>query len=177
MECSSRTSSSSRLSWSLVLVGVVLLASSAGSAAVPRRLLQTCIGQDFDVNHAHLRAMHDVKPLRYTKELSDRAAGWAAQFKDNCAAAAPANGINVFLGAAGTTWEPRDAVAAWSEEEQHFDYGSNTCADGKGCGRYTQMVWRNSKEFGCATVECASGETLMACHYEPQGNVMGQKPF
>jgi hypothetical protein len=176
MECSSRTSSS-RLSWSLVLVGVVLLASSAGSAAVPRRLLQTCIGQDFDVNHAHLRAMHDVKPLRYTKELSDRAAGWAAQFKDNCAAAAPANGINVFLGAAGTTWEPRDAVAAWSEEEQHFDYGSNTCADGKGCGRYTQMVWRNSKEFGCATVECASGETLMACHYEPQGNVMGQKPF
>ena len=175
MECTSRTGR--RLSCCILLVGVVLLASSPGSAAAPRRLLQTCLGQDFDVPHAHLRAKNDVRPLKYTQELSDRAAAWAAQFKDNCAAAAPAPGINVFLGNAGTTWLPSDAVAAWAEEEQHFDYGSNTCADGKGCGRYTQMVWRGSKEFGCATVDCASGETLMACHYEPQGNIMGQKPF
>jgi hypothetical protein len=159
------------------MVGVVLLASSPGSAAAHRRLLQTCLGQDFDVPHAHLRAKNNVRPLKYTQELSDRAAAWAAQFKDNCAAASPAPGINVFLGIAGTTWLPSDAVAAWAEEEQHFDYGSNTCADGKGCGRYTQMVWRGSKEFGCTTVECASGETLMACLYEPQGNIMGQKPF
>jgi len=39
------------------------------------------------------------------------------------------------------------------------------------------MVWRDSKEFGCAIVQCDSGDTLMACHYEPRGNVMGQKPF
>ncbi|CAL4967357.1 unnamed protein product [Urochloa decumbens] len=176
MECASRTSSI-KLSWCLLLVGAVLLASTTGSAAAPRRLLQTCIGQDFDVPHAHLRAKNDVRPLKYTQELSDRAAAWAAQYKGNCAAASPAAGVNVFLGAAGATWLPSDAVAAWAEEEQHYDLGSNTCADGKGCGRYTQMVWRDSKEFGCATVDCASGETLMVCHYEPQGNIMGQKPF
>jgi len=80
------------------------------------------------------------------------------------------------LGGAGTTWQPSDAVAAWAEEK-HYDYGSNSCSTGKACGRYTQMVWRDSKEFGCAIVQCDSGDTLMACHYEPQGNVMGQKPF
>ncbi|KAF8689848.1 hypothetical protein HU200_041479 [Digitaria exilis] len=176
MECNSRTTTS-KLSWRLLLVGAVLLASSAISSAAPRRLLQTCIGQDFDVPHAHLRAKNDVRPLKYTQELSDRAAAWAAQYKDNCAAASPCPGVNVFLGYAGATWLPSDAVASWAEEEQHYDVNSNTCADGKGCGRYTQMVWRDSKEFGCATVDCSTGETLMACHYEPQGNIMGQKPF
>jgi len=78
---------------------------------------------------------------------------------------------------AGATWLPSDAVAAWAEEEEHYDYRSNSCSTGKACGRYTQMVWRDSKEFGCAIVQCDSGDTLMACHYDPQGNVMGQKPF
>ncbi|XP_062217596.1 pathogenesis-related protein PRB1-3-like [Phragmites australis] len=173
MECNSRT----RLSYCLLLVGVVLLSYSPGSAAAPRRLLQTCEAQDFAVPHAHLRAMYFTRPLKYTQELADRAAQWAEQYKANCAAASPAPGVNVFLGYAGANWLPSDAVAAWAEEAQNYDYGTNSCAAGKGCGRYKQMVWRDSKEFGCATVTCASGETLMACHYEPQGNLMGQKPF
>ncbi|KAJ1281363.1 hypothetical protein BS78_04G300700 [Paspalum vaginatum] len=175
MECSSST----RLSCCLLLVGAVLLSCSPGTTAAPaaRRLLQTCLGQDFDVPHAHLRARNNVRPLKYTEELSDRAARWAQRFAGNCAAASPAAGVNVFLGSAGATWLPSDAVTAWGEEEQNYDYGSNSCAAGKACGSYTQMVWRDSKEFGCATVDCASGETLMVCHYEPQGNLMGEKPF
>jgi len=173
MECTSR---SRRLSCCLLLAvcAVVLLVPAA---AAPRRLLQTCPGQDFDVPHAHLRARNNVKPLKYTEEISARALQWALQFKGNCAVAAPADGINVFLGEAGATWLPSDAVAAWAEEEEHYDYRSNSCSTGKACGRYTQMVWRDSKEFGCAIVQCDSGDTLMACHYDPQGNVMGQKPF
>jgi len=170
------TSRSRRLSCCLLLAvcAVVLLVPAA---AAPRRLLQTCPGQDFDVPHAHLRARNNVKPLKFTEEISARALQWALQFKGNCAVAAPADGINVFLGEAGATWLPSDAVAAWAEEEEHYDYRSNSCSTGKACGRYTQMVWRDSKEFGCAIVQCDSGDTLMACHYEPQGNVMGQKPF
>uniref|UniRef100_J3LHT5 SCP domain-containing protein n=1 Tax=Oryza brachyantha TaxID=4533 RepID=J3LHT5_ORYBR len=68
-----------------------------------------------------------------------------------------------------------DAVGG--PEAQHYDYGANACAAGKECGRYKQMMWRDSTQVGCASVPCASGETLMACHYEPQGNIMGQKPF
>ncbi|PWZ24548.1 Pathogenesis-related protein 1 [Zea mays] len=182
MECTSSRRRRRGLSRCLLLVCAVaaLLCHSPGpaaAAAAPRRLLQTCPGQDFDVPHAHLRARDNVKPLKYTEELSARAAQWAQQFRSDCEAAAPAPGINVFLGAAGATWLPSDAVAAWAEEEQHYDYGSNSCSTGKACGRYTQMVWRGSKEFGCAVVDCDSGKTLMACLYEPQGNVAGQRPF
>lgn len=98
----------------------------------------------------------------------------------DCAAASAASaagGVNVFRGYGGEAWQPSDAVAAWAEEAQHYDYGANACAAGKECGHYKQMMWRDSTQVGCATVTCSSGETLMACHYEPQGNIMGQKPF
>jgi pathogenesis-related protein 1 len=184
------TSRSRRLSYCLLLLVLVCAAvlpvpPAADAAGVPRRLLQTstCTGQDFDVPHAHLRARDNVRPLKYTEALSARAAQWAQRFKGDCAAAGPAPGVNVFLGAAGAgagaaAWLPSDAVAAWAEEEQHYDYGSNSCSAGhNACGRYTQMMWRDTREFGCAVVLCDSGDTLMACHYEPKGNVAGQRPF
>ncbi|CAD6265927.1 unnamed protein product [Miscanthus lutarioriparius] len=67
------TSRSRRLSCFLLLAvcAVVLLVPAA---AAPRRLLQTCPGQDFDVPHAHLRARNNVKPLKYTEEISARPA-------------------------------------------------------------------------------------------------------
>ncbi|KAJ0009824.1 hypothetical protein Pint_34067 [Pistacia integerrima] len=37
-----------------------------------------------------------------------------------------------------------DAVKMWVNEKANYDYKSNTCAAGKVCGHYTQVVWRNS---------------------------------
>ncbi|KAL5213252.1 hypothetical protein ABZP36_024099 [Zizania latifolia] len=169
---------SRRLFCCLVLSTVLLLSHSHAlvSAAAPRRLLQICEAQQFVVPQTHLRAIHGLRPLKWSSDLAEQAARWADQYKGDCAAAA-ATGVNVFRGYGGSVWQPSDAVTAWAEEAQHYDYGSNACAAGKKCGRYKQMMWRDSKQVGCASVSCASGETLMACHYEPQGNVMGQKPF
>lgn len=167
---------SRRLSCCLVLATVLLLAYSPSSAAAPRRLLQISAAQQFVVPQSHLRAINGLRPLTWSNDLADQAAQWAEQYKGDCAAAS-ATGVNVFRGYCGASWQPSDAVAAWGEEAQHYDYGSNSCAAGKECGYYKQMVWRESTQVGCASVDCASGETLMACHYEPQGNVMGQKPF
>ncbi|XP_062220936.1 pathogenesis-related protein PRB1-3-like [Phragmites australis] len=174
MECTSRTS---RLSSCLLLVGVLLLSYSLGSAAASRRLLQSCSAQEYTVPQAHFRALHFLRPLKWSDALADRAAQWAEQYKGDCAAASPAAGVNVFRGYAGGSWQPSDAVAAWAEEKDNYDYGSDSCVVGKECGHYRQLVWRDSTQLGCASVDCASGETLMTCHYEPQGNLMGQKPF
>ncbi|KAK3155480.1 hypothetical protein QOZ80_2AG0148400 [Eleusine coracana subsp. coracana] len=171
MECTSRTS---RL---LVLAAVLLLSWSPGSLAVPRRLLQTTPAQDFAVEHAHIRACLFQRPLKYTQELADRAEQWAQRYKPDCSAASPEPGVNVFVGNAGVTWLPSDAVAAWAAEKDNYDYGSNSCAAGKQCAHYKQVVWQGTKELGCAVVDCNSGATLMTCHYEPQGNLEGQKPF
>ncbi|KAL6912002.1 hypothetical protein ACP4OV_000807 [Aristida adscensionis] len=160
----------------LLVVGVLLLASSPGAAAASRRLLQTSPAQDYTVPQAHYRACNFLRPFKWSDELAERAAQWAGQYRDNCAAASPAAGINVFLGSAGGSWLPSDAVAAWAAEKDNYNYDSNSCTGGH-CGHYTQLVWKDTKQLGCATVECASGETLMTCHYEPAGNLDGQKPF
>ncbi|KAL6633412.1 hypothetical protein ACP70R_026083 [Stipagrostis hirtigluma subsp. patula] len=177
MECTTRTTGSGRLSCCLLLVGVFLLSSSPGSAAASRRLLQTSEAQDYTVSQAHLRACNNLRPLKWSDTLAEQAAQWAQQYKDNCAAASPAPGINVFLGYAGGSWLPSDAVAAWASEKDYYDFLSNSCAQGKQCGHFTQLVWKDTKEVGCATMDCASGEKLMTCHYSPRGNVEGQKPF
>ncbi|VAI71685.1 unnamed protein product [Triticum turgidum subsp. durum] len=87
-------------------------------------------------------------------------------------------GENIFWGSAGADWKAADAVNAWVGEKQDYDYGSNTCAAGKVCGHYTQVVWRASTSIGCARVVCNNNlGVFITCNYEPRGNIIGQKPY
>ncbi|KAI9112362.1 hypothetical protein K1719_016559 [Acacia pycnantha] len=69
------------------------------------------------------------------------------------------------------------AVKLWVDEKADYDYNSNSCAAGKQCGHYTQVVWRNSIRVGCAKVKCNNGGTFIGCNYDPPGNYVGQKPY
>jgi hypothetical protein len=42
---------------------------------------------------------------------------------------------------------------------------------------YTQMVWRNTTQVGCAGVDGRDGKYRLVCRYSPPGNVMGQSVF
>ncbi len=67
-----------------------------------------------------------------------------------------------------------DAVAAWVSEKADYTYDSNTCAPGKACGHYTQVVWRDTTKVGCGRATCTAGEminTVWVCRYSPTGNV------
>lgn len=64
----------------------------------------------------------------------------------------------------------------WAAEEQHYDAEANTCAEGQLCGHYTQVVWANSGNLGCAMATCGSGR-VWVCNYDPPGNWAGQRPF
>ncbi|KAJ0561285.1 putative CAP domain-containing protein [Helianthus annuus] len=44
------------------------------------------------------------------------------------------------------------AVHLWVAEKSYYDYTTNTCASGHVCRHYTQVVWRNSVQLGCARV-------------------------
>jgi hypothetical protein len=90
------------------------------------------------------------------------------------------------LAAATDTPPPADVVKGWADEVQDYDYATNTCAPAPAqCGHYTQLVWRNSKSVGCATVRCTQNSpfgdnapwTFVVCDYAPPGNYVGQKPY
>ena len=40
--------------------------------------------------------------------------------------------------------DPAAQVRTWVSERNDYDYVSKTCAAGKVCGHYTQVVWHNS---------------------------------
>ncbi|CAM0943578.1 unnamed protein product [Alopecurus aequalis] len=173
------TSSRGRLAALAALV--LLLCSPASTVAAPgggRKLLEISEAQQFVVPQSHLRAIHGLRPLKWSNDLAGQAERWAAGFKGDCAAASM-SGINVFRGGGdgGRSWQPSDAVAAWAEQADHFDFGAGACAFGNLCAQFEQLMWRASTQVGCASVQCASGETLMTCHYWPRGNIMGQRPF
>ena len=72
---------------------------------------------------------------------------------------------------------PTRVADSWASEKAHYDYASNTCAGGKVCGHYTQMVWRGTTEIGCAKAACGDNAQVWVCNYAPPGNWRGQKPW
>ncbi|MEO0348735.1 MAG: CAP domain-containing protein [Cyanobacteria bacterium P01_A01_bin.15] len=79
----------------------------------------------------------------------------------------------------GTVYQsPATAIQGWIDEAQHYDYGSNRCAPGQVCGHYTQMVWADTTAVGCAVARSDNQKReVWVCHYEPGGNVVGQRPY
>ncbi|HEV3192188.1 MAG TPA: CAP domain-containing protein [Polyangiaceae bacterium] len=83
------------------------------------------------------------------------------------------------------------AVDAWASEEMCWTYGTirgteqcnMTCTralHSDGCGHYTQVVWRQSRQVGCGVATCKNGsltQDIWICNYAPAGNFVGKAPY
>jgi uncharacterized protein YkwD len=124
-----------------------------------------------------------IPALTWNAQAQAFAQAWAdqCQWRHN-PAASPTWGENLFASSGATT--PTQVVSVWAAEASDYDYATNTCAPGKSCGHYTQLVWRATTSVGCATRTCTVNSPfgggdwhLWVCNYAPPGNVAGQKPY
>jgi uncharacterized protein YkwD len=82
---------------------------------------------------------------------------------------------------AGERLKPSDVVDYWGNEVEYYDPEKNACLEEAECRHYTQIVWKDSREVGCAS---AWGEhpkygvqEFWVCNYSPPGNMEGLRPY
>ena len=152
-------------------VWFLLLLSTTGGAAPASDLIRESINA-----HRAVRARVGLAPLDWSTRLAALSQDWAntllARSHIGHRPDSP-YGENVFAGS-GTTMSPAAVVNAWATEARNYDYRTNRCRGV--CGHYTQIVWRGTKEVGCAVAR-GGGREIWVCNYSPAGNWMGERPY
>ncbi len=145
------------------------------------------------VAHNQWRARVGTPVLIYSSELAASSQRWADHLKaaNQCKMqhSKPDGkyGENLYW-ASAVRWSdgkrevqqisPQKVVDAWGSEVKDYNYSRNTCAQGKMCGHYTQVVWKSTRSVGCAFAVCEdSKEQVWVCQYQTPGNWVGEKPY
>jgi hypothetical protein len=88
-------------------------------------------------------------------------------------------GENLWAGTKGF-YAPEARVDAWIREKKFFRIGvfpdNSTTGRVEDVGHYTQLIWRDTKEVGCAEATSAA-EDILVCRYAEAGNYKGERPI
>ena len=101
---------------------------------------------------------------------SDRLAAYAQQWANGLLASGELKhrrnsryGENLYQ-VSGRRSTPREVVEAWRSESL------------RGYNHHTQVVWKGTKEVGCAVARNTRHE-IYVCNYDPPGNIVGERPY
>lgn len=142
--------------------------------------------------HNQVRLKHGLSPLRWSDKLAKYSQEWADHLGrgNHCQirhrSGNPPYGENLYRSSA-LQWSDgrtelmainiKEVVKSWTDEERWYDYQSNRCQPGRQCGHYTQVVWKDTTEVGCAVKVCADKSQTWVCSYNPAGNYTGVRPY
>ena len=56
-----------------------------------------------------------------------------------------------------------------------YYFATSKSGDVENVGHYTQMIWRDTRQVGCATA-VGQSEEFLVCRYSTAGNVYGERP-
>lgn len=150
---------------------VFLIVLAVASLAAPGPVVR-----DMLAAHNAVRQRVGVAPLVWSARLEAVAQAWAntllarREFRHR-----PGTELGENLYAVtGASVRATEVVRAWAEEEGDYDPQSNSCRGV--CGHYTQIVWRETRELGCAVAR-GRGREVWVCNYSPAGNWVGQRPY
>lgn len=152
--------------------------TAAPLAAVPPGMSPQDIAA-ITAHHNRVRADVGVAPLKWSPGLASFAQQWVEELAiSGCRMkhrSPNAYGENLFQGTFGA-FTAVDAAKAWETEKQDYSGGVLTEANWAPAGHYTQMVWRQTTHLGCGQAICKN-TLIVACNYDPAGNVMGRAPY
>ena len=137
--------------------------------------------------HNQWRSQVGLPGLRWSEKLADVAQTWANSLKDDsCGFYHSGNGYGENLyKATPIMWSdgrrelqdksPKEVIDSWGNEIEDYSYSDNSCSGV--CGHYTQVVWKETTEVGCAMSVCNDKSQIWVCSYYPAGNVVGKRPY
>jgi uncharacterized protein YkwD len=126
--------------------------------------------------HNAARAAVKTRPLVWSDKLAMAAQDWANVLITRQGLTHQKKskyGENLYEMTGGKS-TPEAVVKVWTSEAADYDYKTNRCR--AACGHYTQVVWRDTKEIGCAVARRGNRE-VWVCEYSPPGNYVGERPY
>lgn len=131
------------------------------------------------------RALLGVAPLRWDAGLARSAQSWADHLAATGAFAhaqtdpRDPQGENLWAGTRGR-YSVEAMIDAWAREKRVFKPGAFPANSLTGrwqdVGHYTQLIWRDTRQVGCA-VATGAREDVLVCRYSRAGNWAGERPF
>jgi hypothetical protein len=133
--------------------------------------------------HNKYRAEVNVTPLKWSDALAAQAQECAdynaAEFlpegrQKHCPK--PETGQNIAQATSNQKLNLSQIVDLWGAEKKYFINGQFPSVSSTGSpeavGHYTQLIWYNTTEVGCASVS-AGGNDMLICDYSAKGNIYG----
>jgi len=133
--------------------------------------------------HNPFRSELDIEPLTYNTELEASSRKWAntlaSQNSMSHSKGRNRIGENLAMGTKGA-YDTARLIELWTNEKKYFKNREwpnvSTTGNWKDVAHYSQIVWRNTKEVGCALAD-NNKNTFIVCQYKPAGNWVGDLAY
>ena len=122
--------------------------------------------------HNRLRAAHCAEPLVWSDTIARAAKTWVDRLASRGCQLQHSEtnyGENI-AGGSASTQSPDQVASLWYREKDNYDFARGGFS--MRSGHFTQVVWRGSRQLGCASASCGDIR-LWVCNYDPPGNMQG----
>ncbi|XP_050209526.1 basic form of pathogenesis-related protein 1-like [Mercurialis annua] len=131
---------------------------------------------DYVAAHNQVRAAIGIGPIGWNDTLKDYAQEYVNKKAKTCELEHSHGPYGENLAMGWGEFGALDAVKLWADERPNYDYESNSCIADQ-CLHYTQIIWRDTNQIGCASAKCKNGYNYISCNYYPPGNYIGERPY
>lgn len=137
--------------------------------------------QEILAAHNRYREEVNITPLTWSDSLATQAQKCADSNAANLSSGGsfshcftPGFGQNIVQSATAKNLTLTQMVDLWGSEKRYFVNGRfpsvSSTGSPKDVGHYTQIIWQETKQVGCAMAS-AGGRDILVCDYSPEGNI------